>query len=37
MKKNLLQRKGNIRWGLGALIVGLPLPFVIIALLFFGR
>lgn len=36
MLKNRLKRLGNFRWGLGALIVGLPLPFVILAFLFGG-
>ncbi len=27
-------RKGSFRWGLAALLLGLPLPFVIIAFLF---
>ncbi len=30
------QRIGGIRWGLAALLVGLPLPFVILAVIF-GR
>jgi len=30
------QRKGNIRWGLGAMLLGLPLPFIILAFLFGG-
>jgi hypothetical protein len=28
--------KGNIRWGLAAMLLGLPLPFVILAFLFGG-
>ncbi|GEM_PF-3622476 len=30
------QRIGGIRWGLAALLVGLPLPFILLAFLF-GR
>lgn len=29
-------RKGGLRWGLAALLLGLPLPIVIIAFLFGG-
>jgi hypothetical protein len=29
-------RPGNMRWGLIALLLGLPLPIVLIAFLFFG-
>ena len=36
MLKNGIKRLGNIRWGLGALIMGLPLPFVLLAFLFGG-
>jgi len=31
------RRPGDMKWGLAALILGLPLPFIIIAFLFFGR
>ena len=31
-----LKRLGNIRWGLGAMVLGLPLPFIILAFLFGG-
>jgi len=37
MLRNTIQRAGNIRWGLVALLVGLPLPIVLIALFFIGR
>jgi hypothetical protein len=30
------ERKGNIRWGLAAMLLGLPLPFIILAFLFGG-
>ena len=29
-------RKGNLRWGLAAWLIGLPLPFIILAFLFGG-
>lgn len=29
-------RKGNIRWGLAAMLLGLPLPFIVLAFLFGG-
>ena len=29
-------RKGNIRWGLAAMLLGLPLPFILLAFLFGG-
>jgi hypothetical protein len=31
-----MQRAGNIRWGLIALLLGLPLPFVLLAFLMPG-
>jgi len=37
MLAKINKRAGSIRWGLAALLVGLPLPFVIIAFLFLGR
>ena len=30
------ERKGNMRWGLAAWLIGLPLPFVLLAFLFGG-
>jgi hypothetical protein len=30
------KRPGNLRWGLAAMLLGLPLPFVILAFLFGG-
>jgi hypothetical protein len=36
MLHNRLKRLGNLRWGLAAMLLGLPLPFVIIAFLFGG-
>jgi len=36
MLTNGIKRLGNARWGLAALILGLPLPFVILAFLFGG-
>jgi len=33
MLKGTLKRLGNVRWGLAALILGLPLPVVILAFL----
>ena len=36
MFRNRIQRAGNARWGLIALLLGLPLPLVIIAFLFVG-
>lgn len=35
-KSNDDARKGNLRWGLAAWLIGLPLPFVILAFLFGG-
>jgi len=36
MISNGIKRVGNMRWGLAALLLGLPLPFVVIAFLFGG-
>jgi hypothetical protein len=36
MLQNHLKRLGNFTWGLGALLLGLPLPFVLLAFLFGG-
>lgn len=36
MFRNTIQRAGNMRWGLIALLLGLPLPIVLIAFLFVG-
>ncbi len=36
MLRNGLKRLGSVRWGLAALILGLPLPFVLLAFLFGG-
>ena len=36
MLRNALQRTANARWGLIALLLGLPLPIVAIAFLFVG-
>lgn len=37
MLQNTLKRAGNMRWGLIALLLGLPLPLVILAWIFMGR
>jgi hypothetical protein len=37
MLQNTIKRAGNVRWGLIALLIGLPLPIVLIALFFIGR
>jgi len=37
MLRNTIRRAGNTRWGLIALLLGLPLPFVLLAWLFLGR
>ncbi len=37
MLQNTIKRAGNMRWGLIALLLGLPLPIVLIAWLFAGR
>jgi hypothetical protein len=36
MMKSTLQRAGKIRYGLAAMLLGLPLPIVIIAFLAYG-
>lgn len=36
MLQRLKQRAGNARWGIIALLLGLPLPIVILAFLFGG-
>lgn len=36
MVRELQQRAGNARWGLIAMLLGLPLPIVLIAFLFMG-
>ena len=33
MLRNTMRRLGNLRWGLAAMILGLPLPVVILAFL----
>ena len=33
---NQLKRKGDVKWGLIALLLGLPLPVVLLAFLFMG-
>jgi hypothetical protein len=33
---NLKRRSGSFRWGLAAFLLGLPFPFIILALLFGG-
>jgi hypothetical protein len=37
MLRNTIRRAGSMRWGLIALLLGLPLPLVILAWLFLGR
>jgi hypothetical protein len=37
MLRDTLSRAGNARWGLIALLLGLPLPLVLLAWLFMGR
>jgi hypothetical protein len=37
MLRNSIQRAGNLRWGLIALLLGLPLPIVLLIWLFVGR
>jgi hypothetical protein len=37
MLRETIRRAGNTRWGLIALLFGLPLPLVILAWLFMGR
>lgn len=34
--QNLNERRGSIRWGLAAMLLGLPLPIIILAFLFGG-
>jgi hypothetical protein len=36
MFRDRTAREGNVRWGLVALLLGLPLPIVLIAFLFMG-
>jgi hypothetical protein len=36
MLKSTLHRAGKLRWGLAAMLLGLPLPVVIIAFLAYG-
>jgi hypothetical protein len=36
MSRKILNRAGNVRWGLIALLLGLPLPIVLIFFLFVG-
>jgi hypothetical protein len=36
IRKSLARRAGDIKWGLVALLLGLPLPIVILAFLFGG-
>lgn len=36
MMYKAIKRVGDMRWGLAALILGLPLPFVVLACLFPG-
>lgn len=36
MLTNWMKRLGGIRWGLAAMLLGLPLPFIILAFLFGG-
>ena len=36
MIRERLQRAGNVRWGLIAALLGLPLPIILLALLFMG-
>lgn len=37
MLRNSLRRAGNLRWGLMALLLGLPLPIVLLVWLFVGN
>lgn len=37
MLRNTIHRAGSMRWGLAALLIGLPLPIVILIWLFVGR
>jgi len=34
--KNGIRRLGNVRWGLAAMLLGLPLPLILLAFLFGG-
>lgn len=36
MLRNSLKRWGNMRWGCAAMLLGLPLPLIILAFLFGG-
>lgn len=36
MLKNVKARAGTVKWGIIAALLGLPLPIVLIAFLFFG-
>ena len=36
MQINSIKRTGNVRWGLASILLGLPLPFIILAFLFGG-
>ena len=36
MLQSSIKRLGNMRWGCAAMLLGLPLPFVILAFLFGG-
>lgn len=36
MLRNGIKRLAGVRWGLAALLLGLPLPFVLLAFLFGG-
>jgi hypothetical protein len=37
LRRNLRKRAANMKWGLIALLLGLPLPIVILIWLFVGR
>jgi hypothetical protein len=37
MRNDTVKREGNVRWGLIALLLGLPLPFILLAFFFLGR
>jgi hypothetical protein len=37
MMRNAVQRAGNMKWGLIALLLGLPLPIVLLVWLLVGR
>ncbi len=36
MIESKMQREGSVRWGLASILLGLPLPFIILAFLFGG-